>query len=122
MWAIDNMDNDLITVTVMRTKTKQHVFFLAYKTNGSSQIIKKKKKNRNKKPINKQDQLYSCIELVSTSSFVQVISVLTKRTSWCCGSRERQRHWSQDKWAEGDKKSEELKVRLILHCTAMLQS
>lgn len=31
-------------------------------------------------------------------------------------------HWSQNKWAGGDKKSEKLKVRLMLSCIAMLHS
>lgn len=119
------MDNDLITLTLVRIKTKQHMFFLAYKTNSSSPITKNKenKKTRTKIPqTNQKDRLYSCVVTVSTSSFVQVISVLTKRTSWCCGSRERQRHWSQDKRAGGDKKSEKLNVRLTLNYTATLQS
>lgn len=81
------MDNDRITSTLVRIKTKQHIFFSAYKTNSSSPITKNKTKNPH---TNKKDQFYSCMATVSTSSFVQVISVLTKRTSWCCGSRDRQ--------------------------------
>lgn len=52
------MDNDLITLTLVRIETKQHIFFLAYKTNSSSPITKNKTKkpNKNKKPTNKQNK------------------------------------------------------------------
>lgn len=47
IWTIDNMGNDLITLTLVKIKTKQHIFFLAYETNSS---LHRKTKGTKKTP------------------------------------------------------------------------